>query len=332
MKNKTFYGTSELDSLSYMEFGSIDLVEGKKNVWDFRLHDKAYDFLMHARYSNDIFGYLLMNDMLENGALIDIFNLYSQEIYHKDDAAGNLSKLLGLLIFKKIFPQDNLIFFELGQTLFGCIEGMEFYQQLLKKIKFDFESISLNEVYWHGVDISPFFNRFAKVMHEKYTVNTMVELSNMQTKADVFFAKGVTLLYACSTIKELFHVINKGKFSIFDYSFSLIEKQETILGTGKHVNYLAYNQFYNEYINHDKKMYIKEGNSKVDESLKRVWVDCIYGEEEFCQQYIRDDMKIRRELHYKLSDIDKSSRFLNNDINPKWILIENYVDKYIDVN
>ncbi len=64
MKNKNklkpeekYYRNEKETAISYVEFGSIDLLLGKKNVWDFRLHDKAYDWLMLSRYANDLVTY-----------------------------------------------------------------------------------------------------------------------------------------------------------------------------------------------------------------------------------------------------------------------------------
>lgn len=34
-KNEIYYGTDKQDSLSFLEFGSIDLVKHKKTVWGY---------------------------------------------------------------------------------------------------------------------------------------------------------------------------------------------------------------------------------------------------------------------------------------------------------
>ena len=37
MDTKTFYGTEQRNIITYLEFGEIDIIEGKKKVWNFQL-------------------------------------------------------------------------------------------------------------------------------------------------------------------------------------------------------------------------------------------------------------------------------------------------------
>ena len=121
MINKSFYG-EKLQSLSYLEFGSIDFQSGTKNVYDVKMTDKAHDWLMNARYSNDIVVYKDMHNSIENStAVIDTFN---NEMHHADDVSLNISKWIALGTLQK----HQLSFFELGQTLLGCIEGISLYK------------------------------------------------------------------------------------------------------------------------------------------------------------------------------------------------------------
>ncbi|MCX6122128.1 MAG: hypothetical protein NTX44_11000 [Ignavibacteriales bacterium] len=326
MEKQNFYGMNNNASITYLEFGSIDVPAGKKHIWDFRLHDKAYDWLMHARYSNDIYAYLSMQDALLYGSLDKAFNIYNADVYHKDDAVINLSKLLALSTIQQCCQKETLSFFELGQTLFGCIEGMEFYQQLLKALKINYYPVDLHSVKWFGVDISPFFNRLSKVMHQEYTIDTYLELSDMQIETDVYFAKGVTMLYACNSIKRIFEIINKGKFRVFDYSMSLDKEQDVVIGTGKQVKYLPLFEFMEELNRYEDVLYINRANSKYDSETKRVWLDCIYAEESLCKKYIELDMTIRREVIKKLRGNIGSSRFLNESKAPEWMSIGNYIE------
>lgn len=323
MKKDTFYGTSQLSSVSYLEFGSIDLTAGKKNIWDFRLHDKAYDWLMLARYSNDMIAYMKMGEELEANNLNKAFQIYNTEMHHKDDASINLAKLIALSVSKESNASSS--FFEIGQTVYGCIEGMSFYNELLKMLNVTAENCNLKEVIWYGVDISDFFNRLAKIMHSNYTIRTMPDIKQMKHSVDIFFAKGVTLLYACDSIAQFFNILDKGKLGIFDYSFSLENDQVASIGTGKQVKYLSFSEFYAEMNRRGNKMFIKRGNSKIDNLTNRVWVDCVYGNDEMCKKYIDSDVRIRKSVYNKLSSEEGSQRFLNNDINPEWIPIQNFV-------
>ena len=59
MKNredlKEYYGSEEIELLSYLEFGSIDIKNAKKTVWGYWQHQEAYDLYMFARYARDLF-------------------------------------------------------------------------------------------------------------------------------------------------------------------------------------------------------------------------------------------------------------------------------------
>jgi hypothetical protein len=52
--NKTCYGCATHECLSFLESGKVDLKNCKKTVYNFKLHQKAYDWFMLARYANDI--------------------------------------------------------------------------------------------------------------------------------------------------------------------------------------------------------------------------------------------------------------------------------------
>ena len=130
MDNKTFYGTNNTTNITYLEFGEIDLVQGKKTIWDFRMHQKAYDWLMLGRYANDMVTYMRMNEQLGRMPISEIMQIYRDEVHHPNDLFLNLGKLCALAIVRDCSPDQELSFYELGQTIYGCIEGMVFCQNL----------------------------------------------------------------------------------------------------------------------------------------------------------------------------------------------------------
>ena len=68
-EKQQYYGSQEKESLTYLEFGGIDLVEGTKSIWDFRIDQEAYDFLMLSRYAKEIIAFNKKNfiiSMLQN--------------------------------------------------------------------------------------------------------------------------------------------------------------------------------------------------------------------------------------------------------------------------
>lgn len=326
MDKKKFYGTDENKSLSYLEFGAIDLIQGKKIVWDFRIHQKAYDWLMLGRYSNDLISYLNMTEQMGKLKILKIISLYNNEIHHKNDASVNLGKLCALAVMNK--EPNNLSFFELGQTIYGCIEGMEFYLKLLEEFNIKFPSINLKDIVWYGVDISDFFNKISILMHEKYNIKTTNDLNLLTKQTDVFFAKGVTLLYAVDTVEKLFEILNKANFCIFDYSFSMKGNTDTIIGSGKTIKYLNFENFYKEYKNYTKKMYVRKNKSSYNQSTNRIFIDCIYADENICQDFINLDIRVRNELTLKLASEPSSFILLDKTENEvfEWLKIEDFID------
>ena len=54
---KDFYGDNGNTSLSYLEFGSIDLKGRKKSIWGYWHDQEAYDLYMFSRYAKDMFAF-----------------------------------------------------------------------------------------------------------------------------------------------------------------------------------------------------------------------------------------------------------------------------------
>jgi hypothetical protein len=141
---------------------------------------------------------------------------------------------------------------------------------------------------------------------------------------DVFFAKGISILYVVRTMDQFFATIRKGKLSVFDYSFSLDKEEDTTIGSGKTIRYLNYSNFINKLKKADEVMYVKKSNSKTIKDTNRIWLDCVFGEKSLCEEYIKLDVSIRTTITQRLKGIQNTGRFLNNDINPEWIAVEEY--------
>lgn len=329
MSKNTFYRSKKETAITYLEFGSIDLLLGKKNVWDFKLHDKAYDWLMLSRYANDLLTYMKMKELIDKKNIEDIINLYEKEIHHKSDLSNNIGKLCALVVMNNIENRKNSVsFFELGQTIFGCIEGIDFIVNLLKKNKINVPALNLKSMKWLGVDISDLFNRLAVLIHQNYNIRTVNDLKLLRQKADIFFAKGVTLLYVIRSANQMINLLKKGKLCIFDYSFSMKGEQEITLGTGKQIKYIDYKSFYNEHKKNSNGMYVRKSKSNFNDETKRIFIDCIYGEEGLCQEFIKLNKKIRKELSNRLSNINNVSVFLDRtkDESYDWIGIEDFIE------
>lgn len=325
MNTKIFYGDERPKALTYLEFGEINLEKQRKTVWEFQLHQKAYDWIMLPRYMNDILAYQDMLKVLGTVPDQAIFDIYNREVHHADDVSTHLSKLLGLAVT----PNKSHIpsFYELGQTLFGCIDGMMFCQNLLKAKGIGFPFIHLKEVQWYGVDISEMFNRIAGVIHSDYHIATMTDSALLPKAVDVFFAKGISLLYVVRDIKQFFATIEKGECSIFDYSFSLADLVDTTIGSGKTVRYLPIEEFLQAYAGQDRKMFVNEQNSRYIPETDRLWLDCIYASEDVCAEYTAMDARIRRELAEQFANVDNATRFLNGRQATQWVPVGEFIER-----
>lgn len=268
---------------SYLEFGSVDLNAGTKLVYDYRMHSKAYDWLMHARYSHDMYTYQRMIDALQKGNLKDVGALYSSEVHHKNDFLVNLNK-------KNALECAGNSFFELGQTLFGCIESIKFIKQLESYLNIESNfAFNLNDVSWYGVDISEFFNYMAENLHSNYQVSVSSNLDNVPEEIDVFFAKGITLLYAIDSAETLFNLVYRAKISVFDYSISLFESKGDYIGTGKAVKFLGHDEFqlFYEMVQQTGKEIWVRGNSKSTPEGDKFYLEGIIADYEMGQNFIK---------------------------------------------
>lgn len=324
-----FYEAGKQSSLSYLEFGAINLIEGTKTVWDFRINQTAYDWLMLARYANDMSAYLEMIDVIKVDSIHAAVEIYRREIHHRADFSVNLGKLIALSVASA--KNTGPSFFELGQTLFGCIEGMEFCSTLLQKIDSTSRISDLKNVAWYGIDISKLFNRLAVCMHSGYSISVSNDITTIPARTSLFFAKGVTLLYAIRSIDALFELLNRSDAALFDYSLSVNSSQEVIIGTGKTVMYLPFDDFMTAYSKGNNKIHVKKGNSHYNKETGRVFIDAIWGSQSFCNDYIVQDGRIRESIRAGIDPKTDADLLLDNTNgrNGGWITLEEFIETHI---
>jgi hypothetical protein len=318
----TAYSNIPGETFTYLEFGSISPQIGNKQVYEFRTHSQAYDWLMHARYSNDIYTYEQMRKAILAGQTMEAAELYSNNQHHTDDFSFNLNKLIAL----SLSPKESM-FFELGQTLFGCIDGIETVQKYLQSKGIAEWNSDTHCIQWHGFDISDFFNVLAAKMHSSYVVVTTSVQKEIPQKIDVFFAKGITLLYAIRSADELFNLIERSDITLFDYSLSLGKSEETSIGTGKDVKYLSLKEFMVRRKKYPGQIYIR-GHSGTLHSKDRLYIEGICGSKENIKAFIAADKKIRKDL--KNNYPEESQLLLHNNSTEyqTWIPLEELVSKY----
>ncbi|OFX67893.1 MAG: hypothetical protein A2X12_07355 [Bacteroidetes bacterium GWE2_29_8] len=335
MKDKKYYGSQQEESLSYLEFGSIDYNESNKKIWGFHLHQTAYDWYMLARYTNDMVSYIKGLDLLKDENISELELVLKEGLHHKDDLWNNYQKLIGLDVVSKY--NGNNSFYELGQTIYGCIEGMKFIKHFTNGINKDAISLNLEETLWYGVDISEMLNIVAAKLHSDYKLQLYDNLQEMYNhNPGVFFAKGVTLLYAFDNGSDMYKTITNSNLAIFDYSFSLNEKQSEIIGTGKKCTFHSLKDFLAQNKNTSNKIYVNSVYSKYNKEKDRLWAYCIIGDNETCKQYIEKysllKNNVRPYLMQNKINLDffnlsnpyiPSENLLNND---EWIAIEKFIE------
>lgn len=308
MKNNAFYGTHKPSAITYLEFGAIDLKSGKKLVWDFRLHQKAYDWLMLARYANDLAAYNRMRRGIRKLSGAGLARVCREEIHHEDDVRLNVKKLCAL----HACGARPGIFAELGQTLFGCIEGMEFCQDYLATHGVIRKTIPLQNVKWVGVDISALFNQLAVEMHPRYLVQTHEDCRGLPSRADVFFAKGVSLLYAMKSAGQMGAVLKKFRLGVFDYSFAMGGTIVRTIGSGKTLTHIGWNPFRMEKKKHGKQLYVNPALSQINEKEGMITVDCLYGDEKMCRRFIEIDEQIQGALADRKKKLGRMASVLSS--------------------
>lgn len=315
MDNKEFYGSDKPTCTTYMEFGEIDQVAVKKNIWGFKLHQKAYDWFMLSRYANDILAIRKMQKFIKDKKINECKDLFWEEIHHKDELCLAFGKLAALYAAGKT---SNLSFFELGQTLFGCIDAMEFAQILLDSK----HQMDLKAVDWIGVDISEMFNELAKVFYHEYKINTALTEKELPNKWDVFYSKGITLLYVVRELKQFYKYINSSDCAYFDYSFSLGENQDTTIGSGKTVRYLSFNDFINTYKANigDKEVYVNTKTSRKIPEKNQIWIEFFIGHPKSVEKFLEFENNVYQSLgEFKGSDV------FVDDYHKSWIKLEDYL-------
>jgi hypothetical protein len=315
--NENFYGNVELENLTYLEFGSINLKKSKKSVWDFRVHQKAYDWLMNARYANDLVTYHKLSETLSRGDKKGLFELYKNELHHPDDCYRNLMKWVAISIFKDTHPS----FLELGQTLFGCIDGIEFVNHYLNSLNTK-DNLETKEVEWLGVDISDYFNRLAKITHSQHKVATFDSVDKLPYKTSVFFAKGVTLLYAISSAKQMLDTLNLGEIAVFDYSFSCDGIQKDSIGTGKDVCFIPHDSFLEEAKASQKEIYINKTTASFNSETNRLFADYVFGSKAHCDSFI----SAFKERESKIQKSKTMSEVFQCNQVSEWIPLQSYLN------
>ncbi len=334
MKNLTeYYNSSELNSLTYLEFGAIDLKNSKKKVYDFRLHDEAYDFLMLARYMKD---YIVFKNLIKSDApLPNKMEKYGKDV-HTRDIYNTFNKLAAMNVLCRQEGR-KVSFTELGSTLMGAIEALEFVKKEGNQLAADFSNVDLaTDINYIGIDISELLNSVAKDLHGDYQLETLINKSEFTAKTDIFFAKGVSILYAIDTVDELVDVFTRAKVSNFDYSFSLIEPHKIIIGSGKNVQYLNIVEFVKAFrrIDPDLDLFLEESSITIVEEGKRVRFNGYFGNKKLVDEIVKEELRIKTVFLEALAGTEHAGliswEHRNSEVPASFLNSEQFLDRYVN--
>lgn len=270
-RQKTFYGDDSANRLTYLEFGSIDRVKGRKDIWDFRVHQQAYDFFMLARYMNDL---MLCRDVAAAAGrrrFTATVKVYAAGV-HTNDLPVSFARLAALHVLSDTTASRPVSMLELGSTLMAYIDSLECLQAVGRSHDRGFSGIDLGASDYRGLDISPLMNKVATALHPAHSVS--VATARDDRTVDLFVAKGVSLLYANRRARDLAGWLERASVSLFDYSFSLGADQRGHLGTGKNVTYAALAEVVQACHAAGKELYIRSSTSVVDKANGRLRCQC----------------------------------------------------------
>lgn len=249
---------------TFLDFGKTQ--GGRRTSYDYYEGQDAYDLFMGSRYFKDIIFY--------RESEVD-------KVYQVEDLRDHTRKYAALVACKHI-NNGKMIFFEPGSAAMGVIDALEY---LNKK----YGLLNVKEISFKGIDNSRWMNAAALYTHEQYDVKlweSTEESGNVQ--CDLFFAKGVSLMYVYQDEETMCDAIKNSKIAIFDYTFSLGDKIQDFVGTGLPVSYLSLDKC-KKLLEAEGKVFIMKPYVIKDyhhNPKEKVTYDCIYGDKEIVEKYI----------------------------------------------
>lgn len=246
---------------TYLDFGMTK--GGKRTSYDYREGQIAYDLFMGARYLNDLIAY--RNDSVD-------------EVYHPEDLRDALRKYTGLTCCRR--TGDPLTYYEVGSSVMGAIDSIEYLNRR-------YHELETREIRWYGVDNSKFMNAMALYTHENHHVR-LSETAEV-VAADLFFAKGVSLLYAFTNADHLCDVLTACRLAIFDYTFALEGTIAEFVGTGLPVTFLNLAECERRLRVDGKTLLLQPYTIKTyHQNANKITYDCVYGESALVDRYLTE--------------------------------------------
>lgn len=233
-----YYGSSEINSVSYLEFGSIDKRNDEKKIWGYWQDQNAYDLYMFSRYARDLFAFRKF--LQEKTVNIEKFNEYVEMSAHVK-ILDYIFKYVGLIVALKSDIRGGVC--ESGSSLYGLIDEAI----ALDKVLHDSENEDLiRSTYYIASDISSMMNEGAKALHSDIEIigstaptikELMKEISDtMNRSLALFYGLSVSMRYALRQSEDILSIAKITKLSVYNrLSFSYGNTYSTVYGTGKAV-------------------------------------------------------------------------------------------------
>ena len=236
MNNSRYYGCENPESVSYLEFGSINLVKGEKSIWNYWQDQTAYDLYMFARYSRDLFAFRKFFD--EKGKTVEKLNEYVLKAAH-NKLMDYIFKYTGLLAAKY-----GGVICESGSSLYGWIDEAVACDYVFNGGK---NVAKIKALEYVGSDISDMMNEGAASFHSDVQIDFTTQdtisgaISEIQNKLkkrlSVFYGVSVSIRYAVRSEMDLIEAADASELSMYN-RLSVTFDEETLVsvyGTGKSV-------------------------------------------------------------------------------------------------
>lgn len=236
----TYYGTDEIKSVSYLEFGSVNLENATKKIWAYWHDQEAYDLYMFARYARDLF---IFRDFLAKAqkSFDDLINCIEQTAH--DKIYDYIFKYAGIRAYLNACGgEKEKRICESGSSLFGLIEEMLAMDYVVNDGK-------CIDAFLHAKylasDISEMMNKGAKLFHPHTDIDssiagTIAQLMIEKRNIGLFYGLSVSLRYAFRKAKDIERVVNNCDVTIFNrLSMSYDEDRNVLAGTGKEAYVLS---------------------------------------------------------------------------------------------
>lgn len=235
MSQKNYYGTEKSNAISYLEFGSINIAEGTKKIWNYWQDQNAYDLYMFARYARDLFSFrrFIKEERYDKDTLACVIKGAAH-----DKIMDYVMKYAGLL---SCAPEGWIC--ESGSSLYGWVE-----ESIACDLTFN-EGKNANKIKhlkYICSDISEMMNEGAKTLHPDLemadtlapTLSEVMEdiTGNITDRLALFYGVSVSIRYAIRHSKDLIDIAKHSDLSVYNrLSLSLGDDVTTVYGSGKTV-------------------------------------------------------------------------------------------------